>query len=33
VLYSRGRRLRTVDADEIAEAVVAETLRLAGEEP
>jgi (E)-4-hydroxy-3-methylbut-2-enyl-diphosphate synthase len=31
VLYSRGKRLRTVDADEIADAVVAETLRLAGD--
>lgn len=29
VLYSRGKRLRTVDADEIADAVESETRRLA----
>ncbi|MFP3937403.1 MAG: flavodoxin-dependent (E)-4-hydroxy-3-methylbut-2-enyl-diphosphate synthase, partial [Phycisphaerae bacterium] len=31
VLYSRGKRLRTVDAGEIADAVEAETRRLAAE--
>ncbi|MGC9453781.1 MAG: flavodoxin-dependent (E)-4-hydroxy-3-methylbut-2-enyl-diphosphate synthase [Phycisphaerae bacterium] len=30
VLYSRGQRVRTVEADEIADAVEAETRRLAG---